>query len=333
MDIPKWPKGLPHPTSWLRTIALTVTYGCTSNFLAKLMPMSGAGITFWLFGSWAGSAACMTAYHHCLTGLFFWAATWYPQSFPKYQELHQKVAITKPAKAWDKPNWDSLREGINALIASLVAAIIALTCLVYLFYAAAPEEIEESQIDKAVTYQVLNTIAALISAAFTGAKFNQSITEVLSQDFEPLINVWFIVFCLWIGSVVLLYQCDLWSRLHRAEKLAKKAEKAAKRKAPKKKSSSKSKKPQPPLDLIEVELNQIKGEMGATVMRPVRKTATSQQVLWEVFRSGPVGPYTKEQLRSQQKITAKTNVRRVGENDWTRAGEIPELADFLSSKS
>lgn len=50
---------------------------------------------------------------------------------------------------------------------------------------------------------------------------------------------------------------------------------------------------------------------------------------WEVFRNGkPEGIYTREQLSTIQKITARTNVRRVG-GIWTRAGEIPELADFI----
>lgn len=95
----------------------------------------------------------------------------------------------------------------------------------------------------------------------------------------------------------------------------------------------KPKKPQSPVDPIEVELNQLSAEFGMTTMRPVRKTTKSQQVLWEVFRSEAIGPYTKEQLRSEQQITARTNVRRVGETDWMRAGEIPELANFLTLKS
>jgi hypothetical protein len=54
---------------------------------------------------------------------------------------------------------------------------------------------------------------------------------------------------------------------------------------------------------------------------------------WEVFRNGkPEGTYTREQLLNVQKITARTNVRRGSETDWTRAGEIPELADFIRAK-
>jgi hypothetical protein len=291
-----------------------------------LTPISDGGITFWLLGSWAGSAAWMTVYHHLLTGVTFWAATWYPQSFPDHQELNRRLATVKPVKAWNKPNWDSLREGINALIASLVAAIIALTCLVCLFYATAPEEIEQSQIHDAVIYQVLNTVAALMSAALAGAKFNQPITEVLSQGFEPLINVWFIVFFLWIGSMLLLYQCDLWTRERRAIKSTAKA---------KKQKPTKTRSPAatslPPPNPIEQELNQLRADAGATRMRPVRQ-ATPEVADWYVFRSGKAeGPYTKLQLWEVQNITARTKVRR-GEADWQRAGEVSELAKYLSDK-
>ncbi|MEG4272772.1 MULTISPECIES: DUF4339 domain-containing protein [unclassified Microcoleus] len=49
-----------------------------------------------------------------------------------------------------------------------------------------------------------------------------------------------------------------------------------------------------------------------------------------VFRSGEAkGPYTKLQLWEVQEITARTKVRR-GEAEWQRAGEIPELASYLT---
>jgi hypothetical protein len=51
-----------------------------------------------------------------------------------------------------------------------------------------------------------------------------------------------------------------------------------------------------------------------------------------VFRSGKAeGPYTALQLWEIQKITARTKVRR-GEAEWQRAGEISELAKFLTDK-
>jgi hypothetical protein len=59
--------------------------------------------------------------------------------------------------------------------------------------------------------------------------------------------------------------------------------------------------------------------------------STPEVAEWYVFRSGPKGPYTKLQLWEIQKITARTKVRR-GETDWQRAGEVPELAKYLTEK-
>ncbi|MEG4408999.1 DUF4339 domain-containing protein [Microcoleus sp. MON2_D5] len=53
---------------------------------------------------------------------------------------------------------------------------------------------------------------------------------------------------------------------------------------------------------------------------------------WYVFRSGKAeGPYTALQLWEVQKITARTKVKR-GEADWQKAGEVSELAKYLSEK-
>jgi hypothetical protein len=66
-------------------------------------------------------------------------------------------------------------------------------------------------------------------------------------------------------------------------------------------------------------------------MRPVRPAAP-EVADWYVFRSGKAeGPYTALQLWEVQKITARTKVRR-GEADWQRAGEVSELAKYLSDK-
>ena len=166
----------------------------------------------------------------------------------------------------------------------------------------------------------------------TGAKFNQPITEVLSQGFEPLVNVWFIVFWLWVASVLLLYQCDLWARRRRAAKATKQKRRSQNSTAPA---------PHP----IEQELNQLSADAGVTQMRPVRQAtpkvrqvapkvrqATPEVADWYVFRSGKAeGPYTKLQLWEVQKITARTKVRR-GEGDWQRAGEVSELTKYLTDK-
>ncbi|MEG4801105.1 DUF4339 domain-containing protein [Microcoleus sp. ARI1-B5] len=94
----------------------------------------------------------------------------------------------------------------------------------------------------------------------------------------------------------------------------------------------------PAADPVEVELNQLAAEFGDARMRPVRKppSATqkpkSEQAQWYVFRSGKAeGPYTKRQLRDVQKITDRTKVR-LGQTEWQRAGEIPQLAAFLTQK-
>jgi len=51
-----------------------------------------------------------------------------------------------------------------------------------------------------------------------------------------------------------------------------------------------------------------------------------------VFGSGEAKePYTKLQLWEVQEITARTNVRR-GEAEWQGAGDIPELAAYLTQK-
>ncbi|MGL5064107.1 MAG: DUF4339 domain-containing protein [Microcoleus sp.] len=89
-----------------------------------------------------------------------------------------------------------------------------------------------------------------------------------------------------------------------------------------------------PIDPIEQELNQLKSESGMNRMKSVRRSAvTAAEVSeWYVFRSGKSeGPYTKLQLWEVQKITARTKVRR-GENEWQPAGEIPELAKYLTQK-
>jgi hypothetical protein len=66
-------------------------------------------------------------------------------------------------------------------------------------------------------------------------------------------------------------------------------------------------------------------------VKPV-KQAAPEVADWYVFRSGKAeGPYTALQLWEIQKITARTKVRR-GEAEWQRAGEIAELAKFLTDK-
>jgi len=121
-----------------------------------------------------------------------------------------------------------------------------------------------------------------------------------------------------IGMTVVsayLYQYDLWARQRRAAKQEGQLQNST----------------EPAPNPIEQELNQLSADAGATRMRPVRQ-ATSEVADWYVFRSGKAeGPYTKLQLWEVQKITARTKVRQ-GEAEWQRAGEISELAKFLSEK-
>jgi hypothetical protein len=90
----------------------------------------------------------------------------------------------------------------------------------------------------------------------------------------------------------------------------------------------------PPPNPVEQELNQLKATTGMNRMKPVRRSTqpTPEVAQWYVFRSGEAkGPYTKLQLWEIQEITARTKVRR-GEAEWQRAGEIPELASYLTQK-
>ena len=90
----------------------------------------------------------------------------------------------------------------------------------------------------------------------------------------------------------------------------------------------------PPPNPVEQQLNQLKATSGMNRMKPVRRSTqpTPEVPQWYVFRSGEAkGPYTKLQLWEVQEITARTKVRR-GEAEWQRAGEIPELAAYLTQK-
>ncbi len=129
------------------------------------------------------------------------------------------------------------------------------------------------------------------------------------------------LYCLPVATAY-LYQYDLWARSLRAAKQERRSQ------------NSTAPAPNP----IEQELNQLSADAGATRMRPVRQATpvvrqTSPEVAdWYVFRSGKAeGPYTKLQLWEVQKITARTKVRQ-GEAEWQRAGEISELAKFLTDK-
>lgn len=118
-----------------------------------------------------------------------------------------------------------------------------------------------------------------------------------------------------------LYQYDLWARQRRIAKSVVKA------KQPTRRSQN-----LPVADPVEQELNQLKAQSGMSQMKTARPTQPTPEVAeWYVFRSGAKGPYTKLQLLEIQEITARTKVRR-GESEWQRAGEISELAAYLTEK-
>ncbi len=86
-------------------------------------------------------------------------------------------------------------------------------------------------------------------------------------------------------------------------------------------------------------LANIIGSRAPTGIRVIYRTRyetstqpTPEVPQWYVFRSGEAkGPYTRLQLWEIQEITGRTEVWR-GEADWQRAGEIPELAAYLTQK-
>lgn len=137
------------------------------------------------------------------------------------------------------------------------------------------------------------------------------------------------LYCLPVATAY-LYQYDLWARQRKAAKQERRSQNST-APAAKQKKRSPAAKNLPAPNPIEQELNQLSADAGATRMRPVRPAAP-EVADWYVFRSGKAeGPYTALQLWEVQKITARTKVRR-GEAEWQKAGEIPELAKYLSEK-
>jgi len=187
------------------------------------------------------------------------------------------------------------REGLNAFIISFVAFILSF--LVVSFLTPVPDKAD--------------------AVADYGSYLLRRNVLRLRLDIIPIGMLLFSVY---------LYQYDLWVRHRRAMKSASKAKK---QKSTKTRSPAATNLPAP--NPIEQELNQLSADAGATRMRPVRP-APPEVADWYVFRSGKAeGPYTALQLWEIQKITARTKVRR-GEAEWQRAGEISELAKFLTDK-
>ena len=240
------------------------------------------------------TAAAFAAIHYYGAHWANWIAGWWPESFPGYRYLQQKK--TKRHNA-------SVNKSFIHHETSWKLAAHDLTVLIYT--------------------NVLSSIASL--------PIYFAMSEASSA--ETLENLSIGLYLVWTTIAAILWH--YWGR-----KQAVKIMDANITKAKTKKGKSKTKKvkppkkTQPPADPVEVEINQIKGDLGITAMKPVRKNPDQDQTKWYVFRGGQSeGPYTREQLWLAQRITARSNVRREAETDWTRAGEIAELADFLNTKA
>jgi hypothetical protein len=168
---------------------------------------------------------------------------------------------------------------------------------------------------------------------FLGFFFSLIVSAVIISDpSDRESSMWKLriaLYCLPVATAY-LYQYDIWARQQRAAKQERRSQNST-APAAKQKRQSPAATNLPAPNPIEQELNQLSADAGATRMRPVRK-ATPEVADWYVFRSGKAeGPYTKLQLWEIQNITARTKVRR-GEADWQRAGEVSELAKYLSDK-
>ena len=137
-----------------------------------------------------------------------------------------------------------------------------------------------------------------------------------------------------VWTVITINLWHFWGR-DRARKIMSKnlAKTAPKNQSKTNKKAQKPQKPRPPVspvDSIEVELNEMSADFGMTLMKPVRKTPNPDETKWYVFRGGESEvPYTRNQLWLARRITAGSKVRRENETEWTIAGKIPELKDFL----
>ena len=227
---------------------------------------------------------------------FHWSIAAVVKLLLTYLPTHPKL---NPVRQYLTERWAGLerahwKEGLNAFIVSFVAFLVSV--LVIAFLLPAPSRTEASEYG---TYLLRYNILSL------------------RRELIP------------IGMLIVspyLYQYDLWVRHRRAVKSASKTkqQKPTKTRPPAAKNL-------PDPHPIEQGLNQLSADAGATRMRPVRPAAP-EVADWYVFRSGKAeGPYTALQLWEVQKITDRTKVRR-GEADWQRAGEIPELAKYLSKK-
>ncbi len=148
----------------------------------------------------------------------------------------------------------------------------------------------------------LNAFVVLFFGFFASLIVGAIIIANPSDRESSLWKLTIALYCLPVATAY-LYQYDLWAR---------------QRKAAKQERRSHNSTPPTPVPV-------------QPRIKPV-KQAAPEVADWYVFRSGKAeGRYTALQLWEVQKITARTKVRR-GEADWQKAGEVSELAKYLSKK-
>jgi hypothetical protein len=294
VKISSWPAWLPYPISWLRGFGLT--YTLTVLVKSQFPLQHSDGILAVLIGAWITVPFLFTFFHWSIAS----AVSFFLKHLPVHPKLDSvRKYLVDRSPSLERSHW---REGLNAFIITFVAFILSF--LVVSFLTPVP--------DKADT------------VADYGSYLLRRNVLRLRLEIIPIGMLLFSVY---------LYQYDLWVRHWRAMKSGSKTKK---QKPTKTRSPAVTNLLAP--DPIEKELNQLSAEAGATQMRPVRRAtpavrqSTPEVADWYVFRSGKAeGPYTKLQLWEVQSITARTKVRR-GEADWQRAGEVPELAKYLTEK-
>ncbi|MEG4427083.1 MULTISPECIES: DUF4339 domain-containing protein [unclassified Microcoleus] len=213
-----------------------------------------------------------------------------------YLPAHPKLAPVRQyltdRSGLERSHW---REGLNALIVSFVAFAVTILVLAHVLQIHRYNDADDFE------------------------------SMVLRQDILQFAREMIPIGMFFVSTYI--YQYDLWARHRRAAKLAAKA----KAQEPTQKRSPTRKVPAP--NPVDQDLNKLRGESGMSRMKTARPTQPNPELPeWYVFRSGNAeGPYTKLQLLDVQKISDRTKVRR-GEAEWQRAGEIPELAAYLTEK-
>ncbi len=259
--------------------------------LSKLSDAPLGLTTFVLILGWfCTTIAAFATIHYYTAHWLNGIAKWWPPSFPGYNQLQQKKAQKHHASV------------NNKLIYHETSWNLASLDFIVLIYA--------------------NVLTNLVSLPIIFKWYEKTSSP---KDAALYITVW---------TVITINLWHFWGR-DRAKKimsknLAKTAPNNPSKTNKKAQKPQKSQSPLSPVDSIEVELNEMSADFGMTLMKPVRKTPNPDETQWYVFRGGESeGPYTRNQLWLARRITARTKVRRESETEWTIAGKIPELKDFL----